>query len=439
MSGPETAISNSKLKIFKVKADVLLGLQWGDEGKGKVVDVLTPRYDVITRFQGGPNAGHTLEFNNIKHVLHTIPSGIFRGDKINVIGNGVVLDPSIFKKEIASLKNIGFDISQNLLISKKAHLILPTHRLIDAASEAAKGDAKIGSTLKGIGPTYRDKIGRDGLRVGDILSNFEAKYQARVKQHIEILTKFYHFDYEQALAEYEKEWFAGIEVMKQFQLIDSEHFINQQLQQGKTVIAEGAQGTMLDIDFGSYPFVTSSNTITAGACTGLGIAPNRIGKVYGIFKAYCTRVGSGPFPTELHDATGQKLRDIGHEYGSTTGRPRRCGWLDLVALKYAIMINGVTELIMMKADVLDKFETIKVCTAYQIGNELTTEFPYELDDSVVPVYDELKGWNSDLTEVDHSSKFPAELSSYIAYIEQQLGVPVTIVSVGPNRSQTIEL
>ena len=439
MSGPETAISNSKLKIFKVIADVLLGLQWGDEGKGKVVDVLTPRYDVITRFQGGPNAGHTLEFNNIKHVLHTIPSGIFRGDKINVIGNGVVLDPSIFKKEIASLKNIGFDISQNLLISKKAHLILPTHRLIDAASEAAKGDAKIGSTLKGIGPTYRDKIGRDGLRVGDILSNFEAKYQARVKQHIEILTKFYHFDYEQALAEYEKEWFAGIEVMKQFQLIDSEHFINQQLQQGKTVIAEGAQGTMLDIDFGSYPFVTSSNTITAGACTGLGIAPNRIGKVYGIFKAYCTRVGSGPFPTELHDATGQKLRDIGHEYGSTTGRPRRCGWLDLVALKYAIMINGVTELIMMKADVLDKFETIKVCTAYQIGNELTTEFPYELDDSVVPVYDELKGWNSDLTEVDHSSKFPAELSSYIAYIEQQLGVPVTIVSVGPNRSQTIEL
>ena len=439
MSGPETAISNSKLKIFKVKADVLLGLQWGDEGKGKVVDVLTPRYDVITRFQGGPNAGHTLEFNNIKHVLHTIPSGIFRGDKINVIGYGVVLDPSIFKKEIASLKNIGFDISQNLLISKKAHLILPTHRLIDAASEAAKGDAKIGSTLKGIGPTYRDKIGRDGLRVGDILSNFEAKYQARVKQHIEILTKFYHFDYEQALAEYEKEWFAGIEVMKQFQLIDSEHFINQQLQQGKTVIAEGAQGTMLDIDFGSYPFVTSSNTITAGACTGLGIAPNRIGKVYGIFKAYCTRVGSGPFPTELHDATGQKLRDIGHEYGSTTGRPRRCGWLDLVALKYAIMINGVTELIMMKADVLDKFETIKVCTAYQIGNELTTEFPYELDDSVVPVYDELKGWNSDLTEVDHSSKFPAELSSYIAYIEQQLGVPVTIVSVGPNRSQTIEL
>ncbi len=439
MSGPETAISNSKLKIFKVKADVLLGLQWGDEGKGKVVDVLTPRYDVITRFQGGPNAGHTLEFNNIKHVLHTIPSGIFRGDKINVIGNGVVLDPSIFKKEIASLKNIGFDISQNLLISKKAHLILPTHRLIDAASEAAKGDAKIGSTLKGIGPTYRDKIGRDGLRVGDILSNFEAKYQARVKQHIEILTKFYHFDYEQALAEYEKEWFAGIEVMKQFQLIDSEHFINQQLQQGKTVIAEGAQGTMLDIDFGSYPFVTSSNTITAGACTGLGIAPNRIGKVYGIFKAYCTRVGSGPFPTELHDATGQKLRDIGHEYGSTTGRPRRSGWHDLVALKYAIMINGVTELIMMKADVLDKFETIKVCTAYQIGNELTTEFPYELDDSVVPVYDELKGWNSDLTEVDHSSKFPAELSSYIAYIEQQLGVPVTIVSVGPNRSQTIEL
>jgi adenylosuccinate synthase len=422
-----------------VKVDVLLGLQWGDEGKGKVVDVLTPRYDVITRFQGGPNAGHTLEFNNIKHVLHTIPSGIFRGDKINVIGNGVVIDPSIFKKEIESLKNIGFDLTETLYISKKAHLILPTHRLLDAASEAAKGDSKIGSTLKGIGPTYRDKIGRDGLRIGDIMFNFEEKYRARVKQHTEMLTKFYNFDYEQALADYEKEWFAGIETIKKFKLIDSENFINNQLLQGKSVIAEGAQGTMLDIDFGSYPFVTSSNTITAGACTGLGIAPNKIGKVYGIFKAYCTRVGSGPFPTELNDATGQKLRDIGREYGSTTGRPRRCGWLDLVALKYAIMIDGVTEMIMMKADVLDLFETIKVCTAYNISGNLTREFPYELDDSVIPVYEELPGWNCELTDVDTQTKFPQELVNYLKFIEEKVGIPITIVSVGPNRSQTIEL
>ncbi len=422
-----------------MKVDVLLGLQWGDEGKGKVVDVLTPRYDVITRFQGGPNAGHTLEFNNIKHVLHTIPSGIFRGDKINVIGNGVVIDPLIFKKEIDSLKNIGFDLTETLYISKKAHLILPTHRLLDAASEAAKGDAKIGSTLKGIGPTYRDKIGREGLRVGDILLNFEEKYKTRVKQHTEILSKFYNFDYEAALAEYEKEWFAGIETIKKFKLIDSEHFINNQLLQGKSVIAEGAQGTLLDIDFGSYPFVTSSNTITAGACTGLGVAPNKIGKVIGIFKAYCTRVGSGPFPTELHDETGQKLRDLGHEYGSTTGRPRRCGWLDLVALKYAIMIDGVTELIMMKADVLDQFDTIKVCTAYQVNGKLTDEFPYELDETVIPVYEELPGWNCDLTSVDQAAKFPKQLDQYIKFIENKLGVPISVVSVGPNRSQTIVL
>jgi len=421
-----------------MQVDVLLGLQWGDEGKGKVVDVLTPRYDVITRFQGGPNAGHTLEFNNIKHVLHTIPSGIFRGDKINVIGNGVVIDPSIFKKEIQSLKNIGFDLTKTLYISKKAHLILPTHRLLDAASEAAKGASKIGSTLKGIGPTYRDKIGRDGLRVGDILKNFEEKYRLRVDQHIEMLTKFYHFDYKQALEDYEKEWFEGIEVIKQFQLIDSEHFINEQLLAGKTIIAEGAQGTMLDIDFGSYPFVTSSNTITAGACTGLGIAPNKIGKVYGIFKAYCTRVGSGPFPTELLDETGETLRKIGNEFGSTTGRPRRCGWLDLVALRYAIMINGVTDLIMMKADVMDQFETIKICTSYSIDGKLTKDFPNEIDDDVVPVYEELKGWKTDLTGVDHTSKFPAALNSYILFIEDYLKVPITIVSVGPNRSQTIE-
>ncbi len=421
-----------------MQVDVLLGLQWGDEGKGKVVDVLTPRYDVITRFQGGPNAGHTLEFNNIKHVLHTIPSGIFRGDKINIIGNGVVIDPSIFKKEIQSLKNIGFDLTKTLYISKKAHLILPTHRLLDAASEAAKGASKIGSTLKGIGPTYRDKIGRDGLRIGDILNNFKEKYNQRVAQHIELLTKFYHFDYKQALSDYEKEWFEGIEVIKQFQLIDSEHFINDQLLAGKSIIAEGAQGTMLDIDFGSYPYVTSSNTITAGACTGLGIAPNKIGKVYGIFKAYCTRVGSGPFPTELLDETGETLRKIGNEFGSTTGRPRRCGWLDLVALRYAIMINGVTDLIMMKADVMDQFETIKICTAYSIEGKLTKNFPNEIDEKVIPVYEELKGWKTDLTGVDQTAKFPEALNRYIKFIEDYLNVPVTIVSVGPNRSQTIE-
>ncbi len=421
-----------------MQVDVLLGLQWGDEGKGKVVDVLTPRYDVITRFQGGPNAGHTLEFNNIKHVLHTIPSGIFRGDKVNVIGNGVVIDPSIFKKEIQSLMNIGFDLTKNLYISKKAHLILPTHRLLDAASEASKGESKIGSTLKGIGPTYRDKIGRDGLRIGDILHNFEEKYRNRVDQHIELLTKFYHFDYKQALADYEKEWFEGIEVIKQFQLIDSEHFINDQLLAGKSIIAEGAQGTMLDIDFGSYPFVTSSNTIAAGACTGLGIAPNKIGRVYGIFKAYCTRVGSGPFPTELLDETGETLRKIGNEYGSTTGRPRRCGWLDLVALRYAIMINGVTDLIMMKADVMDQFETIKVCTSYSISGLSTKNFPNEIDEEVIPEYQELAGWKTDLTGVDSTEKLPGALNSYIKFIEDYLQVPVTIVSVGPNRSQTIE-
>ena len=420
-----------------MKVDVLLGLQWGDEGKGKVVDVLTPHYDVITRFQGGPNAGHTLEFNHIKHVLHTIPSGIFRDDKINVIGNGVVIDPCIFKREIDSLLKLGFDLKKTLYISKKAHLILPTHRLIDAASEAVKGDAKIGSTLKGIGPAYRDKIGRDGLRVGDILLNFDEKYRIRVKQHTDLLSNYYHFDYQEALNDYEKAWFEGIETIRQFQLIDSETFINRQIKSGKSVIAEGAQGTMLDIDFGSYPFVTSSNTITAGACTGLGIAPNKIGRVYGIFKAYCTRVGSGPFPTELNDATGQKLRDVGHEYGSTTGRPRRCGWLDLVALKYAIMIDGVTELIMMKADVLDDFDTISVCTKYKIGGQLTEDFPYELDNSVEPVYESLPGWKKPLTGVTSESNFPKELSNYISYLESQLQVPISIVSVGPDRSQTI--
>jgi len=422
-----------------MKVDVLLGLQWGDEGKGKVVDVLTPEYDVITRFQGGPNAGHTLEFNNIKHVLHTIPSGIFRDDKINVIGNGVVIDPCIFKKEIDSLLNLGFNLYKTLFISKKAHLILPTHRLLDVASESAKGDSKIGSTLKGIGPAYRDKIGREGLRIGDIMDNFQAKYDYQVKQHTDLLRDFFHFDYEAALRDYEKSWFEGIELIKKFQLIDSEHFINKQLELGKSVIAEGAQGTMLDIDFGSYPFVTSSNTITAGACTGLGVAPNKIGKVYGIFKAYCTRVGSGPFPTELNDSIGEQMRQSGHEFGSTTGRPRRCGWLDLVALKYAIMIDGVTEMIMMKADVLDDFETIKVCTGYKINGEITDEFPHELNDAVEPVYEVLKGWNTNLTGIDNQNKFPLELQNYMKFIESKLGVPITIVSVGPNRKQTIKM
>jgi len=422
-----------------MKVDVLLGLQWGDEGKGKVVDVLTPQYDVITRFQGGPNAGHTLEFNNIKHVLHTIPSGIFRKDKINVIGNGVVIDPCIFKKEIESLSHLGLDLSKTLFISKKAHLILPTHRLLDAASESSKGASKIGSTLKGIGPAYRDKIGREGLRIGDIENNFIEKYKSHLKQHIDLLENFYHFDYQKALQEYEQSWFEGIETLKKFTFIDSEHFINKQLDLGKSVIAEGAQGTLLDIDFGSYPFVTSSSTITAGACTGLGVAPQKIGRVFGIFKAYCTRVGSGPFPTELLDATGQKIRESGHEYGATTGRPRRCGWLDLVALKYAIMIDGATELIMMKADVLDDFDTIKVCTGYKINGKVTDEFPHELNENVEPVYEELPGWKTGLTDVNDKTKFPPELNRYMKFIESKTGVPISIVSVGPDRSQTIKM
>jgi adenylosuccinate synthase len=420
-----------------MKVDVLLGLQWGDEGKGKVVDVLTPKYDIIARFQGGPNAGHTLEFNNIKHVLHTIPSGIFRENKINVIGNGVVIDPAIFKKEIENLSKIGFDISQNLLVSKKAHLIMPTHRLLDAASETQKGETKIGSTLKGIGPTYRDKTSRDGLRVGDIEINFKEKYESRKKVHIEQLEKLFNFDYKEQLETIEMEWFAGIEVLKKFKFADTEHFINNALRNGKTVIAEGAQGTMLDIDFGSYPFVTSSNTICAGACTGLGIAPNRVGKVFGIFKAYCTRVGMGPFPTELLEETGHKMRDIGKEYGSTTGRPRRCGWIDMVALNYSIMINGVTDLIMMKTDVLDSFDIIKACVGYKINGQVTTELPYELNDEIEPVFVDLPGWKTPLTSVTSETDFPMALKSYIQFIEKETGVPVTIVSVGPNREQTI--
>lgn len=422
-----------------MKVDVLLGLQWGDEGKGKIVDVLTPKYDVISRFQGGPNAGHTLEFNNIKHVLHTIPSGIFRENKINIIGNGVVIDPIVFQKEIVSLKKLGFDISKNLYISKKAHMILPTHRLLDAASEQKKGDSKIGSTLKGIGPTYKDKIGREGLRVGDLLADFDTKYHQRIDNHKLLLKDFFHFDYEKILADCESEWFQGIELIKTFKIVDTEHMINQLLKENKSVLAEGAQGTLLDIDFGSYPFVTSSNTISAGACTGLGVAPNKIGEVLGIFKAYCTRVGMGPFPTELFDETGDTLREIGHEYGATTGRPRRCGWLDLVALKYAVMLNGATQLIMMKADVLDQFESIKICVGYEIDGVVIEEFPFELNDDVKPVYVELPGWKTDLTNIKDQNEFPEELNNYISFIEDEMGIPVTIASVGPNREQTIFL
>ncbi len=422
-----------------MKVDVLLGLQWGDEGKGKIVDVLTPKYDIISRFQGGPNAGHTLEIGDFKQVLHTIPSGIFRENKLNVIGNGVVIDPITFEKEIESISKHHVDLYQTLYISKKAHLILPTHKLLDAASEEAKGKTKIGSTLKGIGPTYRDKIGREGLRVGDLFENFEEKYASRINAHKDLLENFYHFDYSAKLAETEKEWMQAIEVLKTFKIVDTEHLINDNILNGKSVLAEGAQGTMLDIDFGSYPFVTSSSTICAGACTGMGIAPNKIGQVFGIFKAYCTRVGMGPFPTELFDKDGQEMRDVGREYGSTTGRPRRCGWLDLVALKYSIMLNGVTELIMMKADVLDKFETIKVCVGYEINNEVLDKFPFELNDNVKPVYIELPGWQSDLTKLTSQNEFPEEFNNYISFIEEQTGVPITIASVGPNRAQTIFL
>jgi adenylosuccinate synthase len=422
-----------------MKADVLLGLQWGDEGKGKIVDVLTPDYDIIARFQGGPNAGHTLEFNNIRQVLHTIPSGIFRKNKINIIGNGVVIDPVVFKKEIDSLADKGFEVTGNLFISRKAHLILPTHRLLDIASENAKGDAKIGSTLKGIGPTYRDKIGREGLRVGDLFNDFEYKYTAKTESHKEILSKYYCFNYEEILDTCEKEWFEGIEVLKSFPVIESEYYINEMLSQGKSLLAEGAQGTLLDVDFGSYPYVTSSSTICAGACTGLGISPGKIGKVIGIFKAYCTRVGSGPFPTELKDDTGDYIRKAGNEYGSTTGRPRRCGWLDLVALKYSIMLNGTTEMIMMKADVLDQFEMIKVCVGYELNGEVIETFPFEIDGRIKPIYVELPGWHTELTGIRMAEHFPDELKNYIHFIEDETGVPVTIASVGPNRDQTIRI
>ena len=420
-----------------MKVDILLGLQWGDEGKGKIVDVITPDYSVIARFQGGPNAGHTLEFEGRKHVLHTIPSGIFHSDKLNVIGNGVVIDPVIFKKEIDGLTEHNVDFKKHLLISRKAHLILPTHRLLDAASEQEKGNKKIGSTLKGIGPTYMDKTGRNGLRVGDVLGgHFEERYEALKNKHLRMLSHFQGFEFD--LEPLEKEWLAAIEFFKEMSFIDSEHFLNGKLKEGERILAEGAQGSLLDIDFGSYPFVTSSNTVAAGACTGLGIAPNQIGEVYGIFKAYCTRVGSGPFPTELHDEVGEELRAKGHEFGATTGRPRRCGWIDLPALKYAIMINGVTRLIMMKADVLSEFEEIQVCTHYEYNGEQVDYLPYSINpDEVKPIYKALPGWSNDLTGMRNIDDLPESLHNYIQFLEDELEVPITIVSVGPDRAQTI--
>ena len=417
-----------------MKVDVLLGLQWGDEGKGKVVDVLTPGYDIVTRFQGGPNAGHTLEFEGQKYVLRSIPSGIFQGGKTNIIGNGVVLDPILFRQEAESLAASGHDLTKQLCISKKAHLIMPTHRVLDAAYEAAKGAAKIGTTGKGIGPTYTDKVSRNGLRVGDILHHFDEKYAQAKKKHEIILSGL---KYEYDIVALEKEWFEALEYLKRFRLIDSEHVLNNFLKEGKSVLAEGAQGTMLDVDFGSYPFVTSSNTVCAGACTGLGVAPRNIGEVYGIFKAYCTRVGAGPFPTELFDETGEKLCKLGHEFGAVTGRKRRCGWIDLVALKYAVMINGVSQLIMMKSDVLDDFDTIKACVAYKINGQETEEFPFDISEGVEPVYIEMPGWKTDMTRMTSEDEFPEEFNAYVNFLEEELGVPVKIVSVGPDREQTI--
>ncbi len=416
------------------KVDVLLGLQWGDEGKGKVVDVLTPQYDVVARFQGGPNAGHTLEFEGQKYVLRSIPSGIFQGGKVNIIGNGVVLAPDLFMDEAKALEASGHELRNRLYISKKAHLIMPTHRLLDAAYETLKGKNKVGTTGKGIGPTYTDKVSRNGLRVGDILDHFEEKYAAHKARHEAILQSL-HFDY--SLDGVEQQWMEGVEYLKQFHLIDSEHEINRLLKSGKSVLCEGAQGTMLDVDFGSYPFVTSSNTICAGACTGLGIGPNKIGDVYGIMKAYCTRVGAGPFPTELFDETGKRIRDLGHEYGAVTGRERRCGWIDLVALKYAIMVNGVTQLIMMKSDVLDHFDTIKACVAYRQNGQRIDDFPYNIEEGIEPVYEELPGWNTDMTQLTCEEQFPEAFSNYIRFLEQQLETPIRIISIGPDRAQTI--
>jgi adenylosuccinate synthase len=421
-----------------MSVDVLLGLQWGDEGKGKIVDVLTQDYDIIARFQGGPNAGHTLEFDGIKHVLHTIPSGIFHKNAINIVGNGVVIDPIIFKKEIDALNEMNVDLVSKLLLSKKAHLILPTHKLLDAASEKAKGKSKIGSTLKGIGPTYMDKTGRNGLRVGDISSSeFKNRYDKLVTKHSRMLDNdFMGFDLEKL----EKEWFDGIEVLKSFTHIDSEHYLHQAQKQGKKILAEGAQGTLLDIDFGSYPFVTSSNTISAGACTGLGIAPNKIGDVFGIFKAYCTRVGSGPFPTELFDEVGEFIGKVGNEFGATTGRKRRCGWIDIPALKYAIAINGVTKLMMMKADVLSNLENIQVCTHYEYNGELIDYLPFDAsEDTIKPVYKELAAWTEDLTQLSSLVDAPSQLIDYINFLEKELETPIVVVSVGPDRTQTLNI
>ncbi|WP_191860211.1 adenylosuccinate synthase [Hanstruepera ponticola] len=418
--------------------DLLLGLQWGDEGKGKIVDVLTSKYNIIARFQGGPNAGHTLVFNGMKHVLHTIPSGIFHEDAVNLVGNGVVIDPVIFKKELDKLAEQNVDYKKSLYISRKAHIILPTHRLLDAASETAKGKAKIGSTLKGIGPTYMDKTGRNGIRVGDLeLADWKDKYRALANKH-EAMINFYNVEIQYNLKELENEFFEAVKVLKSLKLIDSEEYIFQAQKEGKTILAEGAQGSLLDIDFGTYPFVTSSNTTAAGACTGLGVAPNKIGDVFGIFKAYTTRVGSGPFPTELFDKDGETMAKVGHEFGATTGRPRRCGWLDLVALKYACQVNGVTQLMMMKADVLSGFKSLKVCTAYKYKGQTITHLPYNIEpENVEPIYTDFKGWAADLTEMSEASQMPDELNAYIAFLEKELDTPITIVSVGPDRKQTI--
>ena len=418
------------------KIDVVLGLQWGDEGKGKVVDVLTPNYKVIARFQGGPNAGHSLHFGDTSFVLRTVPSGIFREGSINIIGNGVVVDPVSLTEELTNIAAQGIDVKQKLFISKKAHIILPTHRMLDAASEAAKGKSKIGSTLKGIGPTYMDKTGRNGLRFGDVLAeDFIDRYNKLKNKHVEMLSQYEGFEYD--ITEYEKTWFEGIEYLRGFTFIDSEHEVNKYINDDVAILAEGAQGSMLDVDFGTYPFVTSSNTVCAGVCTGLGVAPTKIGDVYGIFKAYCTRVGSGPFPTELFDEVGEELRKIGHEFGAVTGRPRRCGWLDLVALKYAVMVDGVTGLIMMKADVMDDFDTVKIATAYKINGEVVDYFPYEVTEGLEPVYTEFKGWKTPISGIRKYEDFPAEFKTYVEFIEKETGVPIKIISVGPDRQETI--
>lgn len=422
------------------KVDILLGLQWGDEGKGKVVDVLTPRYDMIGRFQGGPNAGHTLIFGDQKYVLRSIPSGIFQGGKINLIGNGVVLDPLLFMEEAEALSKSGVNLKEHLLLSKKAHLILPTHRLLDAANEAAKGDKKVGTTGKGIGPTYTDKISRNGLRIGDLLSpSFGEKYEAAKARHLFQLAMLNACDSAstQEFAQMEARWLEATKYLLEYQLVDGEFVVNETLRSGKTILAEGAQGSLLDIDYGSYPFVTSSNTIAAGACTGLGVSPSRIGRVFGIFKAYCTRVGAGPFPTELFDEVGELIGRRGFEFGAVTGRKRRCGWLDLVALKYTTMLNGVTDLIMMKSDVLDTMEEIKICTAYEVNGERTEQFPFEVDGDIRPIYQSFDGWKTDLTQMTGEDQFPKAFRTYIGFIENYLGIPITIVSVGPDREQTI--